>query len=550
MNVLKKMSGAARETTVRTRVWLAAESLCVLVGATLVIAVLVALGGANRDLRGDQEELNLIVEKRLHPEILPRDALYASPTIRLYTPSFLALQTTTSRWVGGDPVVALRILIWPFGVVFLVGHYVFFRSLTGNPVAAALGAISGLTVRNALGGEYWGFDGLRAIQPRSIVNGLTPLFLLLFLRWRERRYFPLYFFGLGVLLNIHPVGSFHLAQVTGAGHLWLDRFRLRAWRQITAGTLFFVAGALPLAFVIYGGREHVTDPGALAEVRAGLDYRFPYTFYPISAESLVSVTIHVALLVGAAAWLLWRRAAGTDLRQLLLLAAIAVLLGLGGTAIIQAVGLLSERPYIDILQMRAVKLAYPILLAALAALYAHLLSDASMRARIAVAGLFLLSLVPPEAVIHAASDEHRDAIKRALGIRVAVRVETAAAAPMPRALVEWTQASTPRDALFFTDLNDFRANARRSITGTYKDGGWLYLGGSRPFHAWYVYMREIDCCRAVAGRDCWFQLALRYHTDYVVVDPGVSHATPSADFVPAWVHGGWSVWQRQRVGPR
>lgn len=538
------------EATFRNNVRFATESLYVLVGATMVIAVLVALSGADADLRGDQEELNLIVEKRLHPEILPRDALYASPAIGLYTPSFIALQTATSRWVSGDPVAALKILIWPFGVVFLVGHYVLFRSLTGSPLAAALGAISALTVRNALAGEYWGFDGLRAIQARSVVNGLTPLFLLLFLRWRERRFFPLYFFGLGVLLHVHPVGSFHLAQVTGAGHLWLDRFRLRAWRQIALGILFFVAGALPLAFVIYGGREQITDPAALAEVRAGLDYRFPYTFYPISAESLVSVTIHVALLLGAAAYLLWRREAGADLRQLLLLAAIAALLGLGGTAIIQTVGLLRDRPYIDILQMRAVKLAYPILLAALAALYAHLLSDGSMRARLAVAGLFVLSLVPPGAVIHAASPEQRDAIKRALGIRVAVHVEAAPTVPMPRALVEWARGSTPPDALFFTDLNAFRAGARRSITGTFKDGGWLYLGGSRPFHAWYAYMREIDRCRAAAGRNCWFTLALRSHADYVVVDPGVASATPSADFVPAWVHGGWSVWQRQRVESR
>lgn len=513
----------------------------------MVIAVLVALGVAGSDPRGDQEQLNLIVEKRLHPEILPRDALYGSPIIGLYTPSFIALQATIGRWASGDPVAALRILIWPFGVVFLVGHYVLFRSLTGHPVAAGLGAISALTVRNALAGEYWGFDGLRAVQPRSIVNGLTPLLLLLFLRWRERPYFPLYFLGLGALLNIHPVGSFHLAQVTGAGHLWLDRCRLRAWRRIAVGALLFVAGGLPLAFIVYAGREHVTDPAALAEVRAGLDYRFPYTLYPIAAEALVSVTIHVALLLGAAAWLLWRRAAGTELRQLLSLAAIAALLGLGGTAVIQTVGLLRDGPYVDILQMRAVKLVYPILLTALAALYAHLLRDGSTRARLAVVSLFLLSLVPPEAAIHAPSDEQRNAIKRALGIRVPAGVEAAHAVPMPRALVEWAQASTPRDALFFTDLNDVRAGARRSITGTYKDGGWLYVGGSRPFHAWYVYMRDIDGCRAVAGRNCWFKLALRYDADYVVVDPGVAKATPAADFLPAWVHGSWSVWQRHRT---
>ena len=160
----------------------AIESVCVLLGAPVLIALLIALAGGSTDLRGDQEELNLIVEKRLHPEILQRDPLYGSPVVNRYTPSFIRLQTATSRWVGEDPVEALKVLIWPFGVLFLVGHYVFFRCLTGSPIAAAFGAVSALTIRNALGGEYWGFDGLRAIQPRSILNALTPVLLLLFLR--------------------------------------------------------------------------------------------------------------------------------------------------------------------------------------------------------------------------------------------------------------------------------------------------------------------------------------------------------------------------------
>ena len=190
-------------------VHVAAETMVVLLCATVVVAIVVAL---TRDatVRSDQEELNLIVEKRLHPEILPRDALFSSPIIVLYTPSFIALQTAVARRTGGDPVTALEILVWPFGIVFLAGHYVLFRGVTGSPLASALGAISALTVRNAPGSEYWGFDGLRAVQPRTVLGGLTPVLLLLFLRWRTRRGFPFYFLGLGALANVHPVSAFHL----------------------------------------------------------------------------------------------------------------------------------------------------------------------------------------------------------------------------------------------------------------------------------------------------------------------------------------------------
>jgi hypothetical protein len=374
-----------------------------------------------------------------------------------------------------------------------------------------------------------------------------------FLRWRERSGFPFYFFGLGLLLNVHPVGSFHLAQVTGAGHLWLDRFRRRAWRDVAGGALLFVMGAIPLAFFIVSRRDQLVEPVLLADVRRAIHYRFPYAFYPIPVETIVSITIHTLLLVGVTAWLLHRGGVGSDLRQLLLLAVIAVLLGLGGTAIIQGIGLLTDRPYVDMLQMRATKIAYPILLAALAGCYADLLSKRSFQARLALISVFLLSLVPPTAMIHAVSQGQRDAIKRFLGASVPVRVEVAAAAgTIPPALVEWARTSIPSRALVFTDRNEFRAETLRSITGTAKDGGWQYLGGTRPFHAWYIYIRDVERCRGVRGRHCWFELGLRYDVDYVLTDPGVAEATPTgAAFRRVWVDNSWSVWRRElTVAPR
>ena len=57
------------------------------------------------------------------------------------------------------------------GVLYLVGHYALFRALTGSWLAAALGALSALAVRDALGGEYWGFGGLRDVLPGGSRRG-------------------------------------------------------------------------------------------------------------------------------------------------------------------------------------------------------------------------------------------------------------------------------------------------------------------------------------------------------------------------------------------
>jgi hypothetical protein len=519
------------------------EAVCAVVGALVVTALLV-LAQSSAGVNGDQQEINVIVEKRLDPSILQRDALYGTPAIYLYTPSFIWLQATVAHWRGRDPVAALYALVWPVGVIFLLGHYVLFRSVAGSPVAAALGAVSALTIRNSLSGDYWGFDGLRSVQPRTLVAAVVPLLLLLFLRWRRHAAFPVYFLCLGLLSNLHPVSALHLAQVTAGGHILLQRFRWRAIRHVAVGVLLFVLGASPLLFLVHGGRDNVTDPTALSEVRAGIEYRFPYALFPISPEALISVGIQGALLFGVVCWLVRCRDTGEDLQILLLLALIAVVLGVVGTAIVQAIGRLSDRPYVDILQLRATKLAYPGLLAALAVAYAHLLARRSRPAIGALALLLLLSLVPPTSLIHA-SPALRVSAKRLLGMVVPV---TSTFPPVDvgteQRLWDWVASATAADALFFTDLDDLRFRGRRSITGTFKDGGWLFLGGTRPFLKWYTYMREVDRCLTARGGPCWFELGRRHGADYVVVDPRLHGATPLPGFERVWAEGGWSVWRR------
>jgi hypothetical protein len=518
----------------------------VVAGALLLSGLLVLVGAD--DLRGDQHVYNLLVVKLLDSSVLARDVLYRHDPTLLHVPWFLHLHAAVARGLGGDVEAALAWLAWPMGTLYLVGHYALFRALTGHPGAAALAALGALTIRNSLGGEFWGYDGVRAAATRTILAGAIPALLLLWMRWRGRRSFPLYYGLLGLLFNVHPVSAYHLAQATGLAHAWLERFQPRALVQLAAGAALFGLGTLPYVVPFFGARADAVDASTLSLARAALDHRFPYLLYPIAPAALLSVAFHMAPL--AAVWLWWRRRRETTvLGPLETVAAAAVVLAFGATALVQALGVWRDRPYLDIQELRMTRLVYPVLLAALALAYARLLARRTWRARAAVAVLVALSLVPPGSVIHAFGEERREAVKRALGMAVPRSADAAPGVDARPALWAWAAATTPGGSLFFTDDWDFRVETRRSITGSYKDGAFLFLAGNRPFTAWYRLDREMAACRAARGHGCWFELAGGLGADYVVVDPALTAARPPSGAERVWAHDGWSVW-RLAAAPR
>jgi hypothetical protein len=518
------------------------EAVLVVLAALAVSGGLMLLG--DPDLRADQNAYNLLVARKLDPGLFARDALYRHDPDLLHVPWFLDLHAALARRLGGDVERALAWLGWLIGAGFIGGHYVFFRAVAARAGPAALATLGAVTLRNTLGGEVWGFDGIASAATRTILAGLVPPLLLLFLRARASRWLPAYWGLLGALFNVHPVSAYHLAQVTAVAHLWRERFRRRALVQVALGVALFVVGALPYVVPFFAGRE---GGGAPAVVRAALDYRFPYLFYPIAPNALLSVAFHMALPL--AAWLWWRRRGEPHavLTPLAPVMAAAVVLGFGGTALIQAVGAWRDRPYVDIQELRVLRLLYPMLLGGLALLYARRLAAPRGRAWIAAGALFVASLVPPASVIHAFSHETRGAVKHALGFGPRP-VPAAAVDRAPRlALWAWTASATPPDALVFTDDFEFRLRTRRAITGSFKDGAFMFLAGSGPLAAWYTLERERAACRAAGGAGCWFDLARRLGADYAVLDPDLARAAaaPPADFERVWARDGWSVWRRR-----
>lgn len=370
------------------------EALAVVLVAVLVLGFVRLAEGPDPPLRSDQVAINLMVVKALHPDWFQGDLLYGPDYYRYYTPLFVRLQAALARLWGDDPVAALHALFWPTGLLFLIGHYVLFRSLTDSPWAAGLGALSAMTVRNALGGEYWGFGGIGSVQPRGIAEGLTPFLILAFLCWRTHRLFPAFFLLVGGVANLHPVSGFHLAQVTALTHLWVARFRRRAWGQVAVGAGLFVLGALPFLLRFLPGKENLSEPTLLPVVRAALDYRFDYLFFPQRLDALLSVTFHAALPAALLLWLRRRRQWDGDLRLLGLLGTLALFAGFVGTALIQLLAVFADRPYLDINQLRAAKFMYVPLLAVFPLAFAELLPRRGARTRAALVLLFVASVSP------------------------------------------------------------------------------------------------------------------------------------------------------------
>ncbi|MGH7347812.1 MAG: hypothetical protein ACREK4_23105, partial [Candidatus Rokuibacteriota bacterium] len=471
------------------------EAAVVALGALALVAAVLWIEGPGKPLRGDQMWGSLMALKRLHPDWFQNDLFYGRDTFQGYNPLFFAVQARIAAWLGGDIVAALRVLAWPVGWLFAVGHYVLFRFVGAAPLPAALGVLGALTVRNALAGEHWGFLGLRDVLPRVAFLGLAPLLTVAFLRLRAGRWLLVYYFVLGVCANVHPVSGLHLAQATAVAHLVLSRFRGRAWLDAVLGAGAFTLGVLPFVLAYFTRQEALTDPDLAPVARAALDYRFPYLLFPLSLDSLLSVAFHAALPALLLGWVL-ARASSERVRAIVVIGGAALVLGLVGTAAFQWVGTALDRPYADVHQLRATKFVYLALLIGLP-LTLHALRPRGWKGALAAAALVLLALVQPGKLIHSFSADTRAVVKRALGI-VVPEAAPAAAAPdlgaqarAERAMIAWVLAHTERNDLFLSDDFNFRFETLRPITGSFKDGG-IVTAGPAPLVRWYRYMQNVD----------------------------------------------------------
>lgn len=490
----------------------------------------------------DQIMTNLMVEKRLHPEVLQRDALYSkSDIIQRYIPLYIALLARLST--DGNYVTGFRRLAILTGLVFLSSHYILFRYIGANPAFAALGSISALTLRGIFGGEYWGFNGIAALHARGLANALTPLLLIGLLHWRDS-WRALLFFGLtGLTVLLHPVSGLHLFLAGAVYHVFEAVSRVAALVRVLVGVMAFVLCSSPFLIRHFSGLNNVGDPALFPLIREIQMFRWRYLFLPPEGSMLANVAVHMALPVVTLLVACRFGEFNTRARRLLVFGLLAFGAGFLTTALIQLAGSVLNVPYVTYEQLRMTKLVYPGILTGFPLVYQAFFRR-TLGWRVLGVGILALSMVSPQ-----------DLIVRTHGLRVAAKQRLGIAAVVAesprekgtgkeaRRMYDWVRAHTSKDALFLSDSIYFRVATLRSITGTFKDGGIIALSGTRPLVEWYDYITKVRACRRLRGESCWFDLARQYRVDYVVVDPDLSRAGPrDSGFVRVWAEGGWSVW--------
>jgi hypothetical protein len=520
-----------------------AEAAVVLLVAVLVSSLLTFRLSKAVDADSDQSVINLLVLKLLHPERLPRDAFYGRDYGRFYVPLYVRLQALLSS--DGNYTTGLQRLGAGIGVLFSLSHYVFFRAMGTGAIFAGLGTLSVMTLRPMFGADYWGFNGLQSMLPREVVNALTPLLLLAFLRWRAPWQILRFFLLTGIVVSFHPYSGLHLFLAGALAHLIIERGERRAWLEVIAGTCVFVLGALPFLVGFVPGRENLRDPALLPALREIQWLRWRFEFLPPTASEVGFVALGVLLPAGLLVWL-WRTGgANQEVKRLFAVGAAAVGGAFLGTAAIQLWARLTNGAYLTTEHIRMAKFVYPALLVAFPLAYVKIWgTGARPGSRAAVVILVALSLVSPQQLLVATSRVRTEA-KKKLGLPVAPQ-PPARVDPDESALWDWARRETSVDALFFTDSTKFRVATERSITGTWKDAGFVSLAGTRALYDWYQFISAVERCRAKGGEHCWFTLAQAAGADFAIVDPGVPKSQAADGFIKVWEQGTWSVWKRVR----
>ncbi|MCI0341988.1 MAG: hypothetical protein L0216_12710 [Planctomycetales bacterium] len=421
---------------------------------------------------GDQANVAAMLLADRDPAAFRDDPLLGEPRLwSFYLPAYRWL--LGALWaVAGDLGLAHRLLAALAAGIYVAGATLLFgrasgpsTSLGGASLAAgALVAVASTTVRDALGGTYWGVGPISTAQPRTVALALVPWLALGSLRLAGSRATPLVLLGAGLLANLHPPTSFFLA----VGLLAAEAVRRTPWARIGLAAAAAGLGALPALVSIAASRGFPTgvSPATLAEIVAE---RFAPDLLPPPGSCLRDAGAAV-LLPAFLAVIAWRglrsRGLPPGARDLAVAGLAAFAAAVVGQGLAQLAGWLSGGPSLTLDLLRGSRFLYLALFAGIAAGLGEFLRGGLLPVRRATRPLFAVAvaaalLVPPAAV------------RRTVSSRARAREEAAAerAADL-RGAGEWLRANAP-GALVATEDAALRVLGRCAIAFSYDDAGFL-----------------------------------------------------------------------------
>ncbi|HOD82222.1 MAG: hypothetical protein BWX88_00108 [Planctomycetes bacterium ADurb.Bin126] len=441
-----------------------------------------------------QVHATTVALKEHRHDLYARDPFFSRPPLwNAHNPLFTAMVAGVLR-LGGwqDLLLPYRLMVPLVAMLYLCSMYALLYRQCRNWSVAVFVAVLSSAVTDTLGPAYWGLGALDTMTSAAWVQALVPLIVLAFLRWQQAgrlastRHLLLLFVLIGLLGNLSPAWAMNLTVVLLAVHLALRRFSPRALLTGLALGLAALAGALPYLIYFYRLRVHLAGPDAF--VRGGRVFEAlrmvdPQYLYPDMPRSLLNWALLAALLVVPAVLTLARyeRYRSRDLKFWVLFGSIALGVALVFQAASQLVGYLTRMgpPTVEFVHasslamvalyvlfaqslgnlFRLVKVHRALLRSACALLAAiYMIPSDNLRplrhALVDTMTMAMEEVDKPEFIRDRHEDEHR-------------RYEL-------RAISAWADRHTPTDAVFVTELSEFRMAARRSIVAARHDIRIIY----------------------------------------------------------------------------
>lgn len=387
-----------------------------------------------------------------------------------------------------DLLLPYRLLVGPLTLAFLMGMFLLLYRQCQSWSVATFTAVLSTTIVFTLGRSYWGEGSLGTMTPWTICLTSLPWVIIAFLKYRNSFTSLLLIFGfVGLLGNVHLVAAMDFTLVLAIAYLGWSRMTPKAWGIAAVCCLVAIVAASPSLWYFWSLRQAMNPPGVHADssvVYQAFRVAELAVFYPEVFLSTFNWIVLIALVLVIPSALVLGRFERYRVRDLstwvwFMGAVLAVAFVFHGAS--QAVGIARNDapPVIDFVQ------AASLLMLPLYVFFAQAVSNffrlgRSHRwlIRLILGAILMLWMIP--------SDNLRVARYGALDMATMSMAETDRPQAVQRhharaaehqemlAIAGWSSRQTPLDAVFVTDLPEFRLHSRRAIVTCAEDVRYIY----------------------------------------------------------------------------
>ncbi len=234
----------------------------------LAVLIFVAVSAAmtyqaSLDYQLSESQLNLAAAavKRHDAQLFGPDQVFGESNLwRVHTPAFQALMELSLVPTNySDVLLPFRLLTGAVLMVYLLGMYALCYHQCRSWSISAFVAVLSSVVIHTLGGHYWGLGSLDSITPGAIVQAISPLILLAFLRHQNQWRVMLVFGFVGLCGNMNLTTSINLTLIMLFVYLACRRFAPSAWPRALGCAACAFLGALPYGGYVLGIKAQLAN---------------------------------------------------------------------------------------------------------------------------------------------------------------------------------------------------------------------------------------------------------------------------------------------------